>query len=260
MTNNEKRDRTVAVAGTLLVHGLLVFVLFLMAFRTPLPLPGEEGVEVNLGYDDEGFGNESFDDAEQAASSKQIDNEAIESEEEILTSDSDDTPFIESQQEESQKNETETNTEETNPETNQPDIIQKALFQGAQNGQNNGSEGITEPSGDQGNPNGLENVNHYDGHGGEGISYDLGGRGCKRLAKGEMEDMPDQGIVVVDIWVNPEGKVTRAVAGAKGTTVSNTDMQKLAEKYALASEFEPQKDALSEQHGTITYTFKHKIR
>ena len=49
MDNKEKKDRGIAIAGTIAVHALVVLVLFLMAFRTPLPLPGEEGVEVDLG-------------------------------------------------------------------------------------------------------------------------------------------------------------------------------------------------------------------
>ena len=43
--SKENKDRTIAAVGTILVHALIVLALFLMAFRTPLPLPGEEGVE-----------------------------------------------------------------------------------------------------------------------------------------------------------------------------------------------------------------------
>ena len=57
MNNNEKKDRGIAIAGTIVVHALAVLILFLMAFKTPLPLPGEEGVEVDLGMMDQGMGN-----------------------------------------------------------------------------------------------------------------------------------------------------------------------------------------------------------
>ena len=57
MNSNEKKDRSIAAVGTVIVHALIVLVLFLMAFRTPLPLPGEEGVEVDLGMMDQGMGN-----------------------------------------------------------------------------------------------------------------------------------------------------------------------------------------------------------
>ena len=55
--SNEKKDKGIAIAGTIVVHALVLLVLFLMAFRTPLPLPGEEGVEVDLGMMDQGMGN-----------------------------------------------------------------------------------------------------------------------------------------------------------------------------------------------------------
>ena len=54
--SNEKKNRTIAAIGTILVHALVLLVLFLMAFRTPLPLPGEEGVEVDLGMYNQGMG------------------------------------------------------------------------------------------------------------------------------------------------------------------------------------------------------------
>ena len=57
MNNNEKKDKSIAAVGTIIVHALIVLVLFLMAFKTPLPLPGEEGVEVDLGMMDQGMGN-----------------------------------------------------------------------------------------------------------------------------------------------------------------------------------------------------------
>lgn len=50
------KDKRKAAAGTIIIHLLLLVALLFIALRTPLPLPGEEGVEVNLGYDDRGFG------------------------------------------------------------------------------------------------------------------------------------------------------------------------------------------------------------
>ena len=50
------KDRRRGIIGTVTVHVLLLVFLLLAALRTPLPLPGEEGVEVNLGYDDNGYG------------------------------------------------------------------------------------------------------------------------------------------------------------------------------------------------------------
>ena len=51
------KDRRRGVIGTTIIHLILLFALFFLALRTPLPLPGEEGVEVNLGYDETGYGD-----------------------------------------------------------------------------------------------------------------------------------------------------------------------------------------------------------
>ncbi|MEJ2595612.1 MAG: hypothetical protein P8100_10930 [bacterium] len=51
------KDRRRGLIATILIHLLLLIALFFLALRTPLPLPGEEGVEVNLGYDEQGYGD-----------------------------------------------------------------------------------------------------------------------------------------------------------------------------------------------------------
>jgi len=50
------KDKRRGIIGTIIVHILVILSLFLIALRTPLPLPGEEGVEVNFGYDETGYG------------------------------------------------------------------------------------------------------------------------------------------------------------------------------------------------------------
>jgi colicin import membrane protein len=42
--------------GTIVFHILLVVVFIIFGFTTPLPLPGEEGILINFGVDDDGSG------------------------------------------------------------------------------------------------------------------------------------------------------------------------------------------------------------
>jgi outer membrane biosynthesis protein TonB len=44
--------------GTIIVHGIILIMLLLFGFFTPLPLPGEEGILVNLGNENFGQGRE----------------------------------------------------------------------------------------------------------------------------------------------------------------------------------------------------------
>jgi len=46
---DEKKAKRKGIIGTVLFHVLLLVALLFLALRTPLPLPGEEGVEVSLG-------------------------------------------------------------------------------------------------------------------------------------------------------------------------------------------------------------------
>ena len=244
--NNDKKDKGFAIGGTILFHALAILLLFTMAFRTPLPLPGEEGVEVDLGMMDQGMGEKQPErPAEQQASQpKQEQNN-----EDIVTN-NDEAPALE--QPKNTKTKPKKETEEPKQEVNQ-----NALYKNGNKSQTGGSEGITGQPGDQGKPNGLADIHQYDGSGGGGggVKYDLGGRGHKRLFNDKIDNLPEQGIVVVDIWVDPAGNVIRAKAGAKGTNTLNAVLRKKAEEYALASKFVNDPDAPKEQHGTITYTF-----
>lgn len=248
MNDKEKKDKGIAVAGTILFHALAVLILFLMAFRTPLPLPGEEGVEVDLGMMDQGMGNIQPEKPAipMAAQPQQQTNK---NEEDIVTQNDDEAPAIEKPKNTKPK-------QEKPAEEPKPTVNQRALFKGNNNPQSGGSEGITGQPGDQGNPNGLAGIKKYEGQGGKGngTGYDLGGRGAKSLHRPN-DDFSEEGIVVVDIWVNRQGKVTRAEVATKGTTVINSDMRQKATQAALRSSFAADPNAPEEQHGTITYTF-----
>ncbi|MFY9151505.1 MAG: cell envelope integrity protein TolA [Prolixibacteraceae bacterium] len=46
------------IVGTLIIHAVILALLLLFGFFTPLPLPGEEGILVNFGDTETGFGTE----------------------------------------------------------------------------------------------------------------------------------------------------------------------------------------------------------
>jgi len=68
----------------------------------------------------------------------------------------------------------------------------------------------------------------------------------------------DEGTVVVDIWVDNYGNVTKAVPGAQGTTVNNQTLWAAARAAAMKAHFNQSADAPALQQGTITYIFKLK--
>ncbi|MGM9743242.1 MAG: hypothetical protein ACI3ZC_09305 [Candidatus Cryptobacteroides sp.] len=68
----------------------------------------------------------------------------------------------------------------------------------------------------------------------------------------------DAGIVVVSILVDQYGNVTKAQAGATGTTVNNAALWSAARKAALETHFNMDGNAPPLQEGTITYVFELK--
>ena len=66
-----------------------------------------------------------------------------------------------------------------------------------------------------------------------------------------------EGTVVVEIVVDQDGKVTSAMPGAEGTTVTDKAMWEAARKAALQTYFNKDLTTPS-QRGTITYIFKLK--
>lgn len=272
MENFDSNKRK-ALAGTVVFHLLLLLALFFLALRTPLPLPGEEGVEVNLGYSDQGMGQiqpERPETDEAASSPPPAESQRATATEEALTQRIEDAPSLPERREERPRNpvnerpaerprqETPARTqpEQTPIETPQPQVNQRALFRGSSSGSNTSSEGITGQPGDQGRPDGLRDVTRYDGQGGQGNgpSFSLGGRGAKYLER-PSSTFREQGNIVVDIWVDRSGKVTRAEINLRGTNILDTNLRNLAVRAALNSTFTEDTQAAQTQRGTITYTF-----
>ena len=52
------REHKKGLVGTVVFHGVILLLLILMGFFTPLPLPGEEGILVNFGDSETGWGEE----------------------------------------------------------------------------------------------------------------------------------------------------------------------------------------------------------
>ncbi|MBP6979137.1 MAG: energy transducer TonB [Lentimicrobiaceae bacterium] len=261
---SENPDKIKGLAGTLIFHALFLVAMLLMALKTPLPLPGEEGVEVDLGYSDQGMG---LIQPEETASPDEVLTQPAppepQPEEEVLTQDVEETPVS--------KPKTERPREQAEPVTDQlqkesidqrpPEPEQvvnpSALYKGpSKEASASGNQGITGAAGDQGRPDGVKGANNYDGMGGSGggVSYSLSGRKANSLPK---PDYPsdEQGRVVVTIWVDRAGKVTKAEAGAKGTTIADLTLRTQARNAALRATFSASSEAPELQTGTITYIF-----
>ena len=235
----ENRNKTIAIGVTVAVHAVVIAILFILALTTPLPLPGEAGVEVNLGMYNEGMGVQQQPKPKPVVEAPKP--QPQQPKEETVTQDTEEAPAI----------------EEPKPKKKEePKVNERALFKPVNKPvEESSSEGNTETPGDQGNPNGGQNINNYEGQGGAGggPSYDLGGRGAKHLAR-PSSDFLEEGVIVVEISVDREGRVQQTRI-TKGTTISDPRMRQMALDAAKTSVFAPDKDAAELQKGTITYYY-----
>lgn len=236
--SNNKRNSTIAIIVTTAVHAFLVVLLLKMALCTPLPLPGEAGVEVNLGMYNQGKGTS---DSKSLVSKEITEPPKQEIKKEIVTQDTEDTPAIDNQE---------------TPKKEVPKVNQRALFKAPTAKEQDSQKGNTEQSGVQGKDNGIQNINRYEGNGGNngGTSFSLEGRGALHLTVPD-SDFQYEGVIVVNITVDKDGKVTEAHI-TKGTTITDNKLQKTAVDAAMSSRFTPNPDTEESQTGTITYNFK----
>lgn len=247
----EKKNKIIGIIVTISFHIVLLIFCILFGFTTPLPLPEEQGVEVNLGNSEEGMGDIQPENLTQNVSGT------------VVPKNYTPNNYVDQINEESvnlnHKNKNEKvnqKPKETKEEVKEENKInQLALFQGNKN-KVGGSEGNSGKPGDQGNPLGNPNADNYQGNPGSGggPSFSLKGRTAKLLPKPDYNSN-EQGTVVVKIWVNNNGEVTRVEAGQRGTTTSDRTLWKLAESAALKARFSPDSDAPEDQTGTITYRF-----
>jgi TonB family protein len=279
---DEKKDKIKAITGAILFHLLLLIALMFMALTTPLPLPEEQGVEVNLGFTELGMGNEQdivpppvnniSPASHQQAQTPDEEEEIVEdptSEEEKIVEKPAETPKKKVEKEIKKEIKPVKETVKENPisekqvvtepvKEKEPTVDPRLLYTGKKSGTGKGNEGNDQTPGDKGKENGDPNATGYDGTGGagsgNGISFSLGNRKAHILPK-PVYNSDDQGKVVVSIWVDKNGNVTRAEIMQKGTNVTDINLRNMARDAALKAKFTPDSEAAEVQKGTITYNF-----
>lgn len=150
----------------------------------------------------------------------------------------------------------------------------KAVFKGGTSTTSSGNradsyngvrdQGIAGGKGDQGNPNGNPNSDSYTGNaasgsggaggqGGVSIRSGLDGRRITRLPSFE-DDFNENAKVAVDITVDKSGNVTLAVVNPRGTTTTNQNIRSIALRKARGLKLNGSNS--DEQTGTLVFSFK----
>ena len=280
---NENKNRNKASAWTIVVHVVLLLWFALTGLKYQDP-PPEEGIAINFGYEEDGSGANT-----QAAPSTPVQNipEPVEptpaAQEEVVTQDVEDAPVIEQTEEpvketpkepevkkpeEPVKETTPDPEPEPDPQPTEEELEQQRkqdrlnkLFNTSKNGSGSG-EGETTGGGDQGDPNGDPLSPNRTGNGGIGNSgdYYLAGRDARNRPK-PINDCNKEGVVVVKIRVDSEGRVVETTGGVNipNGPVSNfgtsTCLVNRAESAARKTTWTP-KSGAGLQVGYIVYRFE----
>lgn len=265
----DKDKRKALIISLILYIGMAILFLF-FGLKYPDPPLEESGIEISMadfGYDDAGSGdfepstsNSSPEQMEESAQETPI--ETIEEvvQEEIVTETESDISVPENTQE--VISEVEEVTEpvqeqvvsepEPEPEPQIDDKLKNVLgaWDESDNSDNEGSQPGT--SGNEGVESG--NVNGRGTFGGNGSSFELGGRSL--LAGPKIGEKPtEEGKVVLNIWVNRQGEIIRTSQNLKESTTTSQYLFNLAKKAAVKAKFNALPSATPEQRGKMTFIF-----
>ena len=266
-TKHKKKSAVItAIILLLLLYGVFNFG---MRYLDP---PIEYGVAINFGNSEVGSGK-VVEKTKQESLKEQVEEvkeEKVEEtqdkavKEDIITDEtSENTPVIEKKKEEKKqvkeapekKKPKEKPKPKPKPSKATTDAL-NSLLNGASKDGASGGEGDDDEQGTKGSKNGDPASAKYYGKSGSGSggNYNLAGR--RALSKPiEKPNCQEEGTVVVSIEVDKNGKVIRAIPGARGTTNSASCLYQAAKKAALNTKWNPDSNAPSKQKGTIIYKF-----
>ncbi|KWW31018.1 MAG: hypothetical protein AUK63_701 [bacterium P3] len=244
--DKEVRIKITSAVFTALLMGIVVILCLAFGYYPPNPPIPEEGVEVALGYDEAGLGSEMpVPTAPNQQQSSAAGNYSTQNTEESV-----------SLPDNSRGRTTNPHaTANKRTEQKEPEINRNALYSGRKNNTSGGQgQGNTQGSGQQGVENGTSGAANFNGPAGHG-SFSLAGRSGVSLPH-PAYNSSREGKIIVKIWVDRQGNVTKTEAPMQGTTILDETMIEQARRAAMRSKFNADPDAAVVQTGTITYVFR----
>ena len=244
---------------TLIIHALILFVLLWWRYQLPTPVLKEEelGMEVNLGVDENGFGDQQTLASEAPANQQDLSTASPNNSIDFPTTDQDAPAISTTKVPVNQR--LSANSAQRNAANNlvKPKyILSGALGKGGNNtmGDESGaSEGNTQGAGDRGVAGGLSGSKNYTGSPGQGaggVKPELEGRAIVAYPAPEAF-FRESGKVVFRITVNREGVITNKQI----VSCDNPELRSIALQKIARVRFNKSADAPVEQFGKITFAF-----
>ena len=274
------KKKSTAITAVILIALLWMIFNFGMKYQDP---PEEYGIAINFGTSNQGYeipndilpSKESSEQVEEEVEEEvqkekmkettdDISEETIK--EEVVTQTEKEAPVIEKPEEvevkEVEKKE-KPKKEKPIPKPKKPskNTLQAFdnLLKGDTSDGNKAGDGNDAVSGLKGDKNGDPSSTKYYGNTGKSgdPNYNLEGRNALSTPK-EQPNCQQEGIVVVEIFVDRNGTVIRANSGEKGSTNTHPCLLKPAREAALRTSWNADPNAQKIQKGTIIYIFSLK--
>lgn len=284
----ENPNKRKGLITTIAVHlaMLIVFLFFGLTYLDPKP---EEGIAINLGFMDVGMNinPEPAQSTPESSTPPPTESSPVEETpvedvvEDVATQDqveapavntSEEKPKVEEKPKEDKPKEEEKPQEEPvkdekpseepakeevkEPEPPKPDSKVNSALSNLFENQNKQSVGDDQQEGVKGKPTGKPNSPNFsnpDGLGSQGEGYYLNGR--KNLNAPKRYPCQAQGKVVVQIWVDPSGKTTRAEPGKRGSTTTDECLLKIAKESAMETQWSSDHSVSDLQVGYIVFVY-----
>jgi outer membrane biosynthesis protein TonB len=267
MEYREENNYPKAFAATGIILAVIIALCYFIVFTNPPKQEdGTGGILVNYGTTDEGMGTDYMNTAEPSKSERanhtkpdkvtptpptEQKSQAENSDKKIVTQTNEDAPEVTA-------NKKSSNTVATQPtKTPAKEVINtNALYKGKTNNATGEGDGTTNTPGNQGKPTGSTLTNNYNGTGsGNGGNLNLAQRNfISRPAVSD--DRRHTGKIIVDIRVDKSGNVVYARAGARGTTISDSNLLQKCEDAVKNSKLNSLDTAPDPQIGTVVFVFK----
>ena len=268
--SREENNYPKAFLFTGIVMVLFLVLTYFLVFSTPPKLEeGTGGILVNYGTTDEGMGNDymSVEEPSQAEKANKSKPDKVKpdvtptekvsadnSDKKVVTQTTEDAPEVAP----NSKKPSTTVATKTDVKEAKPQVNQNALYKGKKNDGTGEGDGTGNKPGNQGKAAGTTLTNNYNGTGsGNGGNLNMTQRNF--IVKPNVTDNDRRaGKIVVDIRVDKNGNVTYARAGARGTTISDSDLLQRCEAAVLGSRLNASENAPDIQIGTVVFVFQVK--
>lgn len=250
--------------GVILI-AIAALCYFIVFTTPPKPIEGTGGILVNYGTSDEGMGSDYTSMEQPSVAEKanhtapnkvtpappteqktQVDN----SDKKVLTQNNADAPTVAA----NSKKTSPTVATEAKKVVAKQVVNQNALYKGKTNNGTGSGDGNTNTPGNQGKPNGSLLTNNYNGSGSGSGGIGLGDRSfvsIPTVSSGSKEE----GVIVIDFFVDKNGNVLQASVG-KGTKTFDNDLINRCIEAVKRARVTPSDNAPESQKGKVTFMFK----